>query len=110
MLRVLESLVRNDKSAAELDGVVVVGVKSGAEFGLWHAAFADGALLGTGYLEGMPPDAGAILMFDEGQASALLEGKEPAGKVSTFGDHELLDAFIERYCTFRSFVDVRAGF
>lgn len=120
LLRVLESLVRKDPGAprvdrggspgaAELSGVVVVGVKGGGEFSLWHAAFEAGSLLGTGALDGMPPDADAIVVFEDRQASALLEGKEPEGEVSTFGDHDLLDAFIDRYCTFRSFVDVRSS-
>jgi hypothetical protein len=110
LLRALDHFVKNDGAPARINGNVIVAVKSASGTpAIWHAAFANDALLGCGYLAGVPRDADAILLFDEAQATDVADGKKPAGKVATFGDHALLAAFVDRYCTFRSFVDVRAG-
>lgn len=109
ILRVLESLVQADHAPPRLSGNVIVAVKSEHAAWIWHAAFAGDRLLGSGYLDGVPRDADAILLFDEAQAAAVAEGRKPKGSVKTYGRHELLEGFVHRYCTFRSFVDVRSS-
>jgi hypothetical protein len=109
LLRALDGLVRDDGAPVRFSGNVVVAVKAKERAWVWYARFYGERLVGTGYLEGLPPDADAVLLFDEVQAGEAVEGRMPAGKVPSFGQRELLEAFIERFLSFKSAIDVRAG-
>lgn len=109
LLRVLDDIVKSDRAPARLDGSVVVAVKSQDGASYWHAAFAGDRVLGCGYLKGLPRDADAVMLFDDEQASDVLIGDSPEGKVVMFGDHDLLGAFVSRYCEFKSAIDIRVS-
>lgn len=109
LLLALDGLVRRDGGPSHLSGLIVVAVKGSDEASFWHAAFGEDRLLGCGYLAGIPPDADAVLLFTEEQATGAVAGTVPLEPVSTFGEQQLLDAFVDRYCSFRSMVDIRAG-
>jgi hypothetical protein len=109
ILRAIDSLTACDPAPPRLDGCVVVIVRGPTNTSFWYAAFSPDRLLGSGYLSGLPPDADAILLFEEEQADAVFEGKMPASKVAMYGPNELLRQFVDRYCTFRTIAGVRAG-
>lgn len=109
LLRTLNELVRSDGGPAKFKGNIVVAVKGLDGVHYWHASFEKGRLLGCGYLAGLPPDAHAIMLFEDEQATDVLIGDSPQGKITTYGDHELLTAFVKRYCEFQSLVDILAS-
>lgn len=109
LLGALDALVRKDRGTTRLSGLVVVAVKGDLKTTVWHAALGRDRVLGCGFSPGVPADADAVLLFTQAQADSVLQGCKPDSAAAICGDIDLLEGFVERFCTFRSMVDIRSS-
>jgi hypothetical protein len=109
LLLALDALVAGDPSESGFEGRLAICVKNGSRPEVWSARF--GARPWSGFTTAVPADTEALLVIDDEQARAILEGRSlPSPSAAAFGgDRTLLARFFERYVSFTSWLDVRAG-
>jgi hypothetical protein len=83
----------------DLDGHIVIGVKPDADgtYEYWHAVFAGGKRVEAGYIDYRPKDADVIVLLEQQEAAAILEGTYQPKPGSVTGHPKLLLKFVGHY-------------
>ncbi len=74
----------------------------------WHLS-ATRAGVTFGYLDGVPEGSTALLIFDEAEGEAIVQGAPCAGSFRIAGESTQLKALFDRYLGGSSWLAVRAG-
>jgi hypothetical protein len=110
LLLAVDAVIRSKREHPPFEGGVCLCVRGKKGDVYWHARW-DGAL-SFGFVDGVPPGTRSILLLGEREADALLKTSALPQKktlVEVGGDKAHLRKFLETYCGFKRWLDIRAG-